>query len=202
MADDPAYLRNLKALTRAEPQFSHLEELEKELYVSGSDRATAVMFGSFVETHLERLLASVMRPDLNSKDRARLFEFEGALGSFSSRIVVAYAMKLIGPITRSDLDLIRLLRNEFAHSRMPFDFKTPEVRAVCDQLKIVDQPGSNIPHGYLNRVRHEDLKAAVDIKDPKTRFVAACHTISYRMLVKKDGPKPGDWAFPNDEPVP
>jgi hypothetical protein len=146
-------------------------------------------------THLERLLASVMRADLNAKDRARLFEF-------SSRIIVAYALKIIGPITRADLDLIRLLRNEFAHSRMPFDFKTPPVRAVCDQLKIVDQPGCNIPHGYLNRVSHGELAAASDITDPKTRFISTCHNISYRMLVKKDGPKAGDYVFPNDEPLP
>jgi hypothetical protein len=65
--------------------------------------------------------------------------------------VVAYAFKLIGSITRADLDLIKFLRNEFAHSRLPFDFKTPEVRAVCDQLKIVEVPGITIPHGYISR---------------------------------------------------
>jgi hypothetical protein len=119
MADEPTFIRQLRALTRAEPNFSHIEALEQELYASGSDRATAVMFGSFLEVNLERFLFKQMRPDLNSKDRRQLFEYEGALGTFSSKIVVAYALELIGPVTRADLDLIRFLRNEFAHPAFP-----------------------------------------------------------------------------------
>jgi hypothetical protein len=202
MPNEPIYLRNLRALTRAEPTLAHLEDLEQELYASGSDRATAVMLGSFVETSLKRLLASVMRDDLISKDRKQLFEYEGAVGSFSSKIVVAYALKLIGSTTRSDLDLIRFLRNEFAHSRMPFCFKTPEVRAVCDQLKIVELPQYFIPPGYLIRVPAEELSAATEISDPKTRFITTCHNLSYRMFIKIDGPKAGDYAFPDDNPLP
>jgi hypothetical protein len=184
---------------RADPTLAQLEALERELYASGNDRTTAVMLGSFVETNLQRLLASVMRDDLDSKDRKQLFEYEGAVSSFSSKIVVAYALKLIGSTTRSDLDLIRFLRNTFAHSRIHFDFDTPEVRAVCDQLKIVELPGSTIPHMYLHRI--PDLNRD-DISDPKTRFISACHSLSYRMLVKRDGPKAGDYVFPNDDPVP
>lgn len=38
MADDPGYIKNLRTITRAEPQFIHLEALEREFYDSGSDR--------------------------------------------------------------------------------------------------------------------------------------------------------------------
>ncbi len=202
MAEEPAYIKNLRAITRAEPTITNLEALESELYFSGSDRATAVMFGSFVEANLERFLASRMRSDLNSKDRKMLFEYEGAVGTFSSKIVMAYALKLIGPATRFDLDLIRQLRNEFAHSRMTFGFMTPEIKAVCDQFKIVDMPQSNIPFSYLNKIPHEDLDGASDKSHPKTRFITTCHSILYRLQVAKDGPREGDWVFPNDDPVP
>jgi hypothetical protein len=202
MVDEPAYIKNLRALTRAEPEFKHLEALEQELYVSGSDRAAAVMFGSLLEINLERLLSKPMRLDLNSRDRRQLFEFEGAMGTFSSKIVVAYALKLIGPIVRADLDLVRFLRNEFAHSRIPFGFKSPEVRAVCDQFKIVDLPGSNIPHGYLNRVPQEELAAAIDKGNAKTRFLTECHSLSYRLIVGLRGVQQGDTVFPNDDPLP
>jgi hypothetical protein len=76
----------------------------------------------FLEANLERLLSKAMRQDLNSRDRRNLFEFEGAVGTFSSKIIVAYALRLIGPTTRGDLDLSRFLRNEFAHSRIRFGF--------------------------------------------------------------------------------
>jgi hypothetical protein len=202
MADEPAYMRNLRAITRADPQLEHLEALERELYASTSSRATVVMFGSFVETSLERLLASVMRENLNSRDRKQLFEYEGAVGTFSSKIVMAYALKLIGRISRADLDIIRFLRNEFAHSRIPFDFDTPEVRAVCDKIKIVDLPPSTIPHGYIRRGQIGGFEAITDLANPKTRFITACHSLSYRILVKKGGFQAGDFVFPDDEPLP
>lgn len=201
MTEESAYIRNLRALSRTDPDITHIEAIEQELY-GASDRATVVMLGSMVEMSLRRLLTKLLRKDLNSTDQRRVFEFEGALGSFASKIVMAYALNLIGPITRSDLDLIRVLRNEFAHSRMSFGFITPEVKAVCDRLKMPDLPESYIPHGYLNRVPHEELAAASDKSHPKTRFISACHNVAYRMLVAREGPKAGDFVFVDDNPVP
>ena len=83
------------------------------------------------------------------------------------------------------MDLIRLLRNEFAHSRMPFDFNTPEVKPICDKLKMPDLPGAYIPHGFLSRVSESELRAARDMSNPKTRFVSACHNLAYRMIVAR-----------------
>jgi hypothetical protein len=199
---DPGYLRKLRAITRADPTFAHVEALEQELYASPSDRSAVVMFGSFIETHLERYLASKMRDALNSDDRQRLFDGNGVAATFSSKIILAYAFKLIGSITRHDLDLIRHLRNDFAHSRMPISFETPEVRAVCDQLQIVDCGGVTIPNGYLQRIDRGRYAQLSDIKHPKTRFITTCHSISYRMLVAKGGLREGDFAFPNDDPLP
>jgi len=202
MASEPAYIRNLRLISRAEPQFMHIETLERELYNSESDRATVVLFGSFVEANLGRLLFKLMRDNLNSTDRKLMFEYNGVVGTFSSKIILAYALKLIGPKTRFDLDLIRFLRNEFAHSRMSFSFDTPEVRAVCDRFKIVDLAGSAIPYGYIRRAEDDRQEMVTITSDPKTRFIASCHSISYRMLVARDGAKEGDFGFPNDDPVP
>jgi hypothetical protein len=139
MADEPAYIKNLRAFTRGDLNVSHIEALEQELY-GASDRATAVMYGAIVENGLQHLLETEIRPDLNSKDR-----------SFASKTAMAYALKLIGPISRADLNLIRILRNEFAHSRKPFGFDAPEVKAVCDELKIPDLPGAYIPDGFASQ---------------------------------------------------
>ena len=48
-----------------------------------------------MEVTLKSLLASKMRYNLNSTDRKQIFEYEGAAGSFSSKIIIAYAFKLI-----------------------------------------------------------------------------------------------------------
>src|SRR5262249_41828781 len=118
----------------------------------------------------------------------------------ASKVIVAYALQLIGPITRGDLDLVRFLRNEFAHSRIPFNFTTPEVRALCDRFRIVDLPGSLIPHGYLNRVPDGDRAAVGNKQHPRTRFSTECHSLRYRMILAKRGPLEGDLAL--DSPLP
>src|SRR5258708_26370800 len=110
------------------------------------------MFGSYVETVLERLVLKAVWEDLNAEDRRRIFDFDGAVGTFSNKILIAYAFKLIGPMTRADLDLIRLLRNEFGHTRMPINFGTPEVHEVCKQFKIIDLRDSWINEVYLTEV--------------------------------------------------
>jgi hypothetical protein len=188
MASEPAYMENLRSLIRGDPDMSHIEAIEQELY-GDSDRAAAVALGSMVETSLRRLLKSQLRDDLTSQDERQIFEYEGALGGFSSRIVMAYAMKLIGPDSRHDLDLIRHLRNAFAHSRFPIKFETPEIKAGCDQLRYSDFAGAYIPQSTLHRSHPQ---SASDNTHPRTRYIMACHALAYRMLVRRDGIKPGD----------
>ncbi len=151
------------------------------------------MLGAFVETALEKLLASRMRRNLNKTERDQMFGFEGAVGTFSAKIIIAYAMNIIGPITYSDLKLIKELRNQFAHSRIAFDFQTPEVAAVCNELKVPKLPDSG--NSFEARIRTEKSASWM-------LFVSACHNIAYRMLVKREGPREGDFVFCNDEPLP
>jgi len=200
MPNQPSYIKELRALTRTEPTSANLEEVENELYGSKSDRATVVLFGSFVDAHLERLVRSKLRKELNSEDRNSLFEYNGPMSSFSSKILMAYALDIIGPVTRKDLDLMRLLRNEFAHSRIPLSFKTPEVMSVCKEFKIIDLPESQA--GYFFKDATKRYKHIRDNQDAKTRFISTCHNISYRMVVKRDGVREGDVVFANDEPLP
>ncbi len=196
MSKEAAYVTHFKSLWRKEPTNENLDDIERELYALGSDRATVIMFAAFVENHLERLLSSKMR-DLNSDDRQRLFGPDRSpLGDFGAKIIMAYALKSIGPITKNDLDLVRLLRNGFAHSRMSFTFETPEVRAVCEQFKLITQFNIVVPADY-KRSGHP-----TDPTHPKVRFVCACHDLSYRLTTAPFYPREGDTAFPNDDPLP
>jgi hypothetical protein len=195
MADEPAYLMKFRELVKANPEFTHLEELERELYSNPSDRATAVMFGSFVETSLKGLLETQLRENLNSDERRSVWGFEGVLGTLGAKTIMAYALGLIGEITFSDLTLLRHLRNGFAHSRVPLSFKTDEIREMCSRLRIVDLEGSYIPYGFLSRAPNDALAEASDINDPKTRYISTCHNLSFRMLQFRDS-NGGSGALP------
>jgi hypothetical protein len=95
-----------------------------------SDRAAVIIAGSLLEDELGKLIGKVMR-QLAADDRQRLFGFDGPVGTFSNRILLAYALRLIDSNDRRQLDLLREMRNACAHSRVPLTFETPELRDVA-----------------------------------------------------------------------
>jgi hypothetical protein len=81
-----------------------------------------VMLGSVLEVNLTIFVQSKLRPSLNADDRRRLFDFSGLIGTFGAKTMIGYAFNWFGPDTRHDVELIRTMRNEFAHSRKSFRF--------------------------------------------------------------------------------
>jgi len=181
MAKDPAYIRSFKALTRATPSVADLPLIEGELY-GANDRATAVMLGSVLEAALESFLKRKTRGALNADDTRILYEYRGPLGDFSGKTLIGYAFNLFGPETKNDLELIRIMRNGFAHSRVHFDFENNDVSSICTQLKSPDWSGAFIPKSYLEAVNHDELKNAIDKTHPRTRYICACHVVAERLL--------------------
>jgi len=181
MADEPAYIRNFKAFAKSDVTFNDLPALESEMYGT-NDRATAIMMSAVTETCLEIFLREKTRPTLSSEDTAKIFDFRGPLGDFSSKTMLAYAFNMFGPDTKHDLELIRMLRNEWAHSRRSFGFHTKEVSDVCKHLRAVDWPGAKLPDGYLRAMPEDQRSAAMARSNPKTRYVTTCHTIAERLL--------------------
>ena len=188
-------LKALSKMSRADPQVEDIRQIENELFTIGSDRTTAIILGSSVEKNLGRMLISAMRPDLNSDDKAVIFGDRGISGTFSAKTMTAWAFNLIGPIVRTDLNIIREVRNVAAHSRMTFSFNEEIVANACQQLAVPNLRGTYIPFNYLERLVPEERTKAETLDYPKTRFVTACHFISYRMYQKINGPQAGDIAF-------
>ena len=186
---DPKYIRDFKGFTRTEITADDLPDLESELYGS-NDRASIIMMGTIIESGLDRFVRNRTRPTLNADDRRLLFDYSGPLGTFSSKILLAYAFNFIGPETRHDLDLIRILRNGFAHCKKAFGFTTPEVAAVCAELKSPEWDGSVVSVSYLltlARTQSSELEQIDDRTNPKSRWMIACHTISERLFRNAGG---------------
>jgi hypothetical protein len=170
MPRDPAYIRDFKIFTRGDLTEADLPTLVEELYVS-SDRAGAVMACSLLDASLDVFLRHKVRRALTSDDKRRLFDPGGPLHDLSAKTLIAYAFKLIGPETKSDLDHIRLLRNGFAHSPRSINFSTPVVAEVCKHLYAPDWPGA-----------YQMLHGPSDKSRPLRRYIIACNTIGERML--------------------
>lgn len=97
-----------------------------------TDRGCALMAASFIEFRIGELLKQYFVKD---KVIEELFSATGPLGSFSSRIDIAYALSLIPLAMKRDLHILRKIRNEFAHEPQKLSFKTPTIANRCRELK-------------------------------------------------------------------
>jgi hypothetical protein len=177
----PAYLRAFKAYLASSPGFFDLPAMELEFYGNISDRAAVILQASSVENILQSVIETKMRKPLSNDLRDRIFEGNGPLSSFSHKILTGYALGLFGNVFRHDLDLIRELRNGFAHARHPMTSTTPEVAEVCKYLRVPDDEKLRIAPGAYYRL-YPELTVSTDQSHPRTRFTIACHTISTRLL--------------------
>ena len=79
-----------------------------------SDRSAVILGAARLNVGLERLLKKVMSHHPGGQDD--LFSPDRPLGSFSAKILLAYRLGLIDRNIESLLQMIRKMRNEFAHS--------------------------------------------------------------------------------------
>lgn len=97
-----------------------------------SDRAAAVLGSAYLDVQLEQLF----KQRLAASFPEDLLGPRGALGSFGARIDVAFALAWISSTTRNDLNVIRKIRNDFAHApNHALSFETPSVCALTANLK-------------------------------------------------------------------
>ena len=100
-----------------------------------TDRSAAIVAGSFVEATLRAAIETQWNIPSNSV-RERIFKGYAPLSSFSAKIEIGSVIGLFGPKTRCDLNLIRKVRNEFAHFLHPLSFTTPHIARLCEQLLL------------------------------------------------------------------
>jgi hypothetical protein len=107
-----------------------------------SDRAAAIVGATIVESRVLKLLQTKL-VDLTVKSgltlHKRMFDNTGPLGSFSARINLGFMCKLFDESVWRDLNVIRGIRNDFAHVTAMGSFDEPSVAARCANLKACDR---------------------------------------------------------------
>lgn len=114
-------------LNKALFEFNELFPYEDE-----SERAIAVVGGTFLETILEHILFAFL-PE-NEKEVERLMDINQPLGNFSNKITMTYCLGLIDKVVKDDLTLVRKIRNKFAHD-LSASFEDAQIRSWCLELK-------------------------------------------------------------------
>lgn len=124
----------IKGITPEESQYLPVEEIIqfRTILTEETDRGCVLMAAAYLDSELKKLIrAKLVKNEATTKE---IFGHNGALGSFSSRIDFAYLLGLISYATRLNLNLLRKIRNEFAHTASPINFKTPGISSRCNEL--------------------------------------------------------------------
>ena len=98
-----------------------------------SDRAIPLISAAIIEEILHRTLKAFFCDVAASKKM--LEGFNAPLGTFSSKLDACYALGLIDEYEFNEINLIRKVRNEFAHTAYDADFNIQKVKDLCMTLK-------------------------------------------------------------------
>lgn len=133
----------LKEYPNLEDFLPYLDELNKE-----SPRGKVLISTGYLEQMLKDILVSFLMEDKVVDD---LFEGGNApLGTFSARAKLSYTLGLISEAEFHDIDLIRRIRNDFAHD-MKASFDNDGVKNRCGLLKhkVPDDKGKVLAEGQF-----------------------------------------------------
>lgn len=119
-----------RELTRVEEFQNFRNSLNQE-----SDRGSALMAAAFIDNKVGELLHSFFID--NKKIYERLFESNGALATFSSKIDLAFLLGLIPKNIFDDLHLLRKIRNDFAHNASFMTFESNPIKERCYSFSVL-----------------------------------------------------------------
>jgi hypothetical protein len=138
------------------------------------DRHAAIACAAAIEHGLKQAITRHLAEDASSKG---LFDdFESALGSFSARTAMARALGIIDDSGVADLDIIRRIRNTFAHSVLPISFGTPDIAFLTAEIKRLKEPIWDLFDAQYTA--------------PRDRYVVSCAVYYASLLIHKGPPRP------------
>jgi hypothetical protein len=195
-------LRSHKRETRT------LFDLTREIE-GGSPRAVAVVAAAFVEEHLTKLIRSrLIKDKIKSKvdPHKEMFRPGGPLGDFGNKNSLDYLMGFITKVAWQELDIIRKVRNEFAHKVEVNRWNIQNVSTLCaslvlwERLKIKLRRSDTAKSGALTLLMGENVAddeqefPMIDLIDKEPpllaneRYVAACkfYVAAFSIMIHEE----------------
>lgn len=153
-------LKDLRTLARQQGTVEDIAEFTRQLNNELNDRGSPLLAVTNADVALSQALYQCLR--IGEAERDDIDKPGGPLETFSQRITMGRALKIYGPDTEYNLDLLRLIRNAFAHAHVPITFETKEVAAAIGLFRSspvspprpVDVENKAVPSGNRQRFHH------------------------------------------------
>ncbi len=102
---------------------------------SESDRGATILASVWIDNLLKRKLRALFRKG-NSDTRRKLFDMNGPFSGFSSKILAAYTLGWIDSDIFHDINLVRKIRNLFAHELHGIDLESSRLQQLIEKFRI------------------------------------------------------------------
>jgi DNA-binding MltR family transcriptional regulator len=147
-------MSNRDALRRLSRKFPAPPEIEKILddLRTQNDMSVAIVSSAIVEAALEKLITSKFKSKSASL-AGRIFLNRGPLSDFDSKILVAQAFGILTANLAEELHCIRVIRNTFAHSKVPVTF---DHELLDREMKSLRMPRAMRAVGGIKNVENVD----------------------------------------------
>lgn len=139
-----------------------------EVFQNETDRGAVLVATTLIEEKLKKIIENFLVETKVTNEI--LTGFNAPIGTYSARLKLAFTLGLITDIEFHDCNLIRKIRNEFAHKfDLGFSFKNELVKKLCCDFKA-DFPG----------------KQDVYKDEPRILFVISVGLLISRWLYRED----------------
>jgi hypothetical protein len=164
----------VRRLSDADPTPDDVAQYQQEAGAERGDRGAAILFATDLENTLQLAIIRMLQPA--SKQRAELFGHNAPMGTFAYKITIAHAIGIFGDVTRKNLDIIRTIRNAFAHARRPIRFTDDKISALCNYLVI---PRVRRLNDFAGPISAEEKPGS----PAREKYHAVCINLSCNFLV-------------------
>jgi hypothetical protein len=167
----------LSVLRSTEMSMEHFSKWAEEARRENNDRGSAILIATNLETALE--LALISKLQLGHKDR-ELFGNNSPLGTFDFKIRIGFILRIFGKETRDNLEVVRWIRNAFAHAKIPIKFSDKALMDACSLLTI---PSVLLPPVARPRDWKPDTLETLAAIVGKARYERVCEGIAHNLFM-------------------
>jgi hypothetical protein len=164
-------LKKLRRLSRQEASMDDMREFGRQVRLESNDRGAALLVTANTDLALSQAVYRVLK--VPEDFRQKLEAEGGPLSSFSQKIMMGRALAIYGEVMQYNLDLLRHIRNAFAHAHVPITFNTPEIAEAVPLFK----------HQALLPPYNLGADKQTVPEEPRARFHHACETMSHNLIV-------------------
>ena len=161
----------LRSLSRKPTTPEHFKAYFAEVSAEKNDRGAAILMAAIVENALQ--IAIERRLSIGEGEYDLLFGNDGSISTFSDKIRIGSALAIYGEKTKGTLNLLRHLRNAFAHAQVPINFMTEQVVKACNIMEVPSLPQSA---GLM----HYALDNATD-SPSRAKYKRICDVLAYNL---------------------